>query len=245
VRLEPDVAILAPILAFIGQQLGKVLQMAFGWATVLLFGRVPQSKSLLLAGVSLAAIAWLVTLVGILIPAVGTFLLALAPIPKWIDEGWVRLAMLVLAVVLPVLVGLGGYFLIDKTERPRGLGLVIQLLRGYPYAALLALIVLMLIVVAPILKARTIIKRWEDAHIPIVVKPGGYDQVADDIESAVDSAGLDLDRARAPRILEVPSKLLGAAGGTSVRRLVPDRLIALKARTLEVKAWRFERGVER
>jgi hypothetical protein len=228
------VAILAPILAFVGQQLGRVMQMAFGWATVLLFGRVPQSKSLLLAGVALGAIAWLVALIGILLPAVGAFLLAFLPIPSWVDEGWVRLAMLALALLLPLLVGLGGFFLIDKPDRPHGTGVVVQLLRGYPYSALLALILLLLIVVAPIWKVRSIIKRWQDAHIPIVVKPGGYEQVATDIEAAVDAAGLDLGRAKAPVLLELPSKLLAAVGGASVRRLVPDRLVALKARDLEV-----------
>ncbi len=45
-------AILAPLIAFIGRQLGRLVQMVFGWATLMLFGRVPQSKQLLLAGVS-------------------------------------------------------------------------------------------------------------------------------------------------------------------------------------------------
>jgi hypothetical protein len=228
------VAILAPILAFIGQQIGRIVQMAFGWATVLLFGRVPQSKSLLLAGVALGAIAWVVALIGILVPSIGAFLLAFLPIPSWLDQGWVRLAMLALAVALPLLVGLGGYFLIDKADRPRGTGVVAQLLRGYPYSALLASILLLLIVVAPLWKVRSIVRRWEDAHIPIVVKPGGYDQVAADIEAAVDSAGLDLNPTKAPVLLELPSKLLAAVGGASVRRLVPDRLVALKAKDLEV-----------
>jgi hypothetical protein len=228
------VAILAPILAFIGQQLGRVVQMAFGWATVLLFGRVPQSKSLLLAGVALGAIAWVAALIGILVPTVGALLLAFLPIPGWVDQGLVRLAMLALAVVLPLAVGVGGYFLIDKADRPHGMGLIAQLLRGYPYSALLASILLLLIVVAPIWKVRSIVKRWEDAHIPIVVKPGGYAQVAIDIEAAVDAAGLDLNPSKAPVLLELPSKLLAAVGGASVRRLVPDRLVALKARDLEV-----------
>jgi hypothetical protein len=35
----------------------------------------------------------------------------------------------------------------------------------------LAVVIIFLLVVAPIFKLRTIIKRWEDAHIPIVVKP--------------------------------------------------------------------------
>jgi len=228
------VVILAPILAFLGQQIGRLAQMAFGWATVMLFGRVPQSKSLLLAGVALGSIGWVVALIGILIPAIGVLLLAMVPIPRWLDQGWIRLAMLLLAILLPLLVGLGGYFLIDKAQRPHGMAIASQLIRGYPYAALLAAVLLLLIVIAPIGKLRSIAKRWQDAHIPIMVKPGGYDQVAADIEAAVDGAGLDLSRTRASAVLELPSKLLALVGGASVRRLVPDRLIALKAKDLEV-----------
>ena len=55
-----------------------------------------------------------------------------------------------------------------------------------------------------------------------------------ELESAVDAAGLNLEQARAPRVLEAPSRLLAVVGGESVRRLVPDRLVMLKAPSLEV-----------
>ena len=45
--------ILTPLVAFVGRFTGKILNMAFGWASTLLFGRVPQSKQLLLSGISL------------------------------------------------------------------------------------------------------------------------------------------------------------------------------------------------
>ena len=109
-----------------------------------------------------------------------------------------------------------------------------QVLRGYPYAAVLAVVILFLLVVAPSFKVRAIAKRWEDAHIPIIVKPGGYEQVAGELEAAVDAAGLNLERTRAPRVLEAPSRLLALVGGESVRRLVPDQLVMLKAPSLEV-----------
>ena len=209
--------------------------MAFGWATILLFGRVPQRKQLLLAGVALGSILWVVTLVGVLVPDVGAFLMALIPAPDFINEDWIRLAMLVLAVLLPLAVGAGGLLLMDPADRPAGIGgKAAQVLRGYPYAAVLSLVILFLLVVAPIFKLRTIIKRWEDAHIPIVIKPDGYEQVACELEAAVDGAGLELTRARAPRVLEAPSRLLAMVGGESVRRLVPDRLVMLQAPALEV-----------
>ena len=228
-------ALLAPLFAFIGRQVGRIVQMAFGWATILLFGRVPQRKQLLLAGVALGSILWVVTLIGVLVPDVGAWLIAFVPAPDFIDEGWIRLAMLVLAIVLPMAVGAGGLMLMDAADRPKGLGgKAVQVLRGYPYAAILSLVILFLLVVAPIFKLRTIIKRWEDAHIPIVVKPDGYDQVVSDLEAAVDGSGLDLSRARAPRVLEAPSRLLAAVGGASVRRLVPERIVMLRAKDIEV-----------
>ena len=67
--------------------------------------------------------------------------------------------------------------LMDEADRPEGIGgKAVQVLRGYPYAAVLSLVILFLLVVAPIFKLRTIIKRWEDAHIPIVIKPDRYEQ---------------------------------------------------------------------
>jgi hypothetical protein len=228
-------AILAPLIAFIGRQVGRIVQMAFGWATVMLFGRVPQSKQLLLALVALGSIAWVVALIGVAFPDVGAFLIAFIPRPDFIDEGWIRLAMLILAIVLPIVVGIGGLMLMDPEDRPTGIGgKVVQVLRGYPYAAVLALVILFLIIVAPIFKIRTVIRRWEDAHIPIVVQPGRYEKVAADLEHALDSAGLNLARGRAPRVLEMPSKLLSAVGGASVRRLVPDRIVMLRGQGLEV-----------
>ena len=228
-------ALFAPLLAFIGRQVGRIVQMAFGWATVLLFGRVPQRKQLLLAGVALGSILWVVTLVGVLLPDVGAWLIAFVPAPDFVDEGLIRLVMLVLALLLPLAVGAGGLMLMDPGDRPAGIGgKAVQVLRGYPYAAVLSLVILFLLFVAPIFKLRTIIKRWEDAHIPIVTKPDAYDRVAGDLEAAVDAAGLDLTRARAPRVLEAPSRLLATVGGKSVRRLVPDRIVMLRAASLEV-----------
>ncbi|HVM24486.1 MAG TPA: hypothetical protein VM253_03705 [Candidatus Limnocylindrales bacterium] len=228
-------ALIAPLIAFIGRQVGRIVQMAFGWASILLFGRVPQDKQLLLAGVALGSVLWVVALVGVLLPNVGAFLVAAIPAPDFVDEGWIRLAMLVLAVLLPIGVGVAGLLLMHPDDRPKGIGGKIkQVLRGYPYAAVLAVVIVFLVIVAPIFKIRTIVKRWEDAHIPIVIKPGAYDQVAGELEQAVDAAGLELTRARAPRVLEVPSKLLAAVGGATVRRLVPDQVIMLKGRDIEV-----------
>ena len=227
-------ALIAPLFAFVGRFLGKFLNMAFGWASTLLFGRVPQSRQLLLSIVSLGSIVWVATLIGVIFPDFGEVLIGFIPLPDFIDDNWVRLAMLIAAVVLPILIGIGGLFLVDPADRPTGFGRVVQVLRGYPYAAVLALTLVLMLVVAPVRKLRSIFKRWEDAHIPMVVKPGGYERVADDIEHALDGAGFGIERAGAPRILEAPSKILAAVGGSAVRKLVPDRLLVLRNERLDV-----------
>ena len=115
-------AVLAPLIAFIGRQLGRLVQMVFGWATLMLFGRVPQSKQLLLAGVSAGALLWLVVLVGVAVPDFGAWLIAFVPAPDFVDEGWIRLGMLVLALALPLAIGAGGLMLMDPADRPEGIG---------------------------------------------------------------------------------------------------------------------------
>ncbi len=41
-------AVLQAVLALITRQAGRILNTVFGWATMLLFGKVPQDKQLLL-----------------------------------------------------------------------------------------------------------------------------------------------------------------------------------------------------
>src|SRR4029079_16647788 len=81
---------------------------------------------------------------------------------------------------------------------------------------------------------RSLYKRWTDAHIPIVVRPGGYEVMVHDLEEALDQAGLAVDRRPAPRVLSVPAHLVAAVAGGGVRALVPDRLTMLASPALEV-----------
>ena len=56
------------------------------------------------------------------VPDFGAWLIAFVPAPDFIDENWIRLAMLVLAVALPLAVGAGGLLLMDEADRPNGIG---------------------------------------------------------------------------------------------------------------------------
>jgi hypothetical protein len=221
-------AIIGGLFAALGRFAGKVVTMLLGWASVLLFGRVPHSKQSLLAFITLGSIAWVVTLVGVLVPDVGSFLLAAVPRPDFVPELWIRLTMLAIAIVLPLVIGFLTVLVLDEDRRPKGGALIVQVLRGYLYAPVLALSLVVLAGIALGRKLIALAKRKQDAHVAVIVKPGGYEQVVVDIERALDDAGVDVSRRKAPAALTIPPKLLAAVGGKAVAALVPDELVQLE-----------------
>jgi hypothetical protein len=226
-------AILAGIFGVLGRFVGKLLTAALGWASTLLFGRVPRDKQIILVLITFGSIAWVAMVLGVLFPDVGTYLLAFVPAPDYL-EPWIRLAMLAAAIVTPLLIGVATLFIQDKASRPSGMEAAKSVLRGYPLALVLAFVLVFLGVVAVARKARSMARRWSDAHVPIVVREGGYEQMVDDLEKALDDAGLDVARRPAPAIMAVPGKMLAAIAGGGVRALVPDQLVQLVGRDIEV-----------
>jgi len=214
------------VFAFIGRQLGRVLTLAFNWATILLFGRVPQNRQLYLSGMALTALLWPIVLVGVAFPSFATFVLAFFTVPDW-AKPWVRLAMLVLAIVLPLANGALSARLPDEDKRPQGRALITTILRGYPNSLALFLVLAWMMVVAPLGQIRALIKRWDSVHVPIAVKPGSYDTVVTDLAAALDRAGIRVQRRRAHWAYELPGKVLAVLGGETVRALVPTQLTEL------------------
>ena len=98
-------AILAALFAFGSRFVGKILTTALGWASTLLFGRVPQSRQFLLLGITFGSVIWMVLLIGVLLPDVGTALLLFIPPQDIVPEGVIRLLMLIGAIVLPAVLG--------------------------------------------------------------------------------------------------------------------------------------------
>jgi hypothetical protein len=227
-------AIIGGLFAAAGRFAGKIITMLLGWASVLLFGRVPQSKQTLLALITLGSLAWVVALIGVLVPDVGTVLLAAVPRPAFIQDLWVRLAMIAVAIVLPLGIGVLTVLVLDKDRRPTGGALFVQVLRGYLYAPVLAITLVVLAGIALWRKGSALAHRWQDANVAVIVKPGGYERVVTDVEAAIDDAGVDVTRTPAPAALTIPPKLLAAVGGAAVAALVPDELISLTAKDLSV-----------
>src|SRR6185312_6985362 len=98
-------AILAALFAFGSRFVGKILTTALGWASTMLFGRVPASRQFLLLGITFGSVIWVVLLIGVVFPDVGTFLLVFVPKQNVISDDTVRLIMLAGAVVAPAVIG--------------------------------------------------------------------------------------------------------------------------------------------
>lgn len=228
------VAIVGSVFAMLGRFGGRLLNSALGWATILLFGKVDGRRQTLLLVIALGSLAWVAAMAGVLWPTAGTFLLAFVPLPDFVDEDLVRLAMLGIAVLLPSLIGIAASFIVEPSARARGTRALGGVVRGYPFTFVLASTILILAVVALVRKARSLAKRWDAAHVPVIVQPGGYDQVLIDLQRVLARARHPVRPTPAPRLLSVPPRLLEAVAGRALGGLVPDRLTVLRGEQLEV-----------
>ena len=228
-------AILAGLLGFVGRFAGKVLTTTLGWASTLLFGRVPADRQIVLALITFGSVVWAALAIGVVLPYVGAFLVAAVPAPGIVDGGLAPAGDADRRAG-----GAGGRrrrARSSSSSRPSGRrarAIAGQVLRGYPLSAALAVTLVLLALVGIARFVHHLARRWTDAHVAVVVRPGGYERVVADLERALDDAGLAVDRRPAPAVLAVPGRMLGSIAGPGVRSLVPDKLVQLAGAGLEV-----------
>lgn len=226
--------ILISFFGFAGRIAGDLLTSALGWASSLLFGRVPRSHQIFVVLMMAGSFTWLLLVLGLLVPSVAAFLLSSTPHPPFVDQAWLGFALLLGVIVLPLGVGIAGSLVPASGERPAGLALVRELARGYLLAPLVSGLLLFLAGVGIARKIRSRRHGWSDVHVPIVVKPGGYDQMVLDLQEALAGADVPTTAQDAPWVLTLPARLLDAVAGAKVRTLRPDRLVELKGPNLRI-----------
>jgi hypothetical protein len=209
--------------------------MAFGWATVMIFGKVPQDRQIYLSVIAFGSVAWIVAVLGIIFPSFATFLLTFVPLPYWVGRAWVRLATLAAAIVIPLVVGFVATRMLDPADRPKGVSaLAVEVVKGYPYTLALAITLIMMTVLAPVMKVRTLMKRWSTRHIPVIVESEDYLDVVAEVEKALDTGGFPVERRQASWMLRYPTRVLTTLAGGAVDDLVADRLTSLESDRIEV-----------
>ena len=91
------VVIFSALFTTLQRLMGDVATTTVGWATVLLFGRVPQAQQRLLALITLGSLLWLLTVVCVVVPSAGGFVISLVPRPGFVLDAWLQAGILVLA----------------------------------------------------------------------------------------------------------------------------------------------------
>ena len=226
-------AILAALFAFGSRFVGKILTTALGWASTLLFGRVPAKRQYLLLGITFGSVIWIVLLAGVVFPDIGTFLLVFVPDQDLIPEDVIRLIMLAGAAIVPTVIGGLTLMLaspVDRSAKRMGE----SVLRGYPLTVLLAVLLIFLAGLAIVRKAQSLAKGWTDAHVPMAIEPGKYDEVASDLDQALETAGLEVAPKTASAAMSKPAKWLAAVAGGSAGVLVPEKMIQLDGKDLDI-----------
>ena len=225
-------AILAALFAFGSRFVGKILTTALGWASTLLFGRVPASRQYLLLGITFGSVIWIVLLIGVLIPDVGVFLLAFVPEQDIVPQDVLRVIMLVAALIVPGVIGALTMMLSAGDRSSRRIAESVA--RGYPLTVLLSVLLVFLAGLAIVRKAQSLARGRTDAHVPLVIEPGKYDEVASDLDRALEAAGLVVEPRSAPAVMSKPAKWLASVAGSSASSLVPEKLIQLDGKDLEI-----------
>jgi hypothetical protein len=228
------VVVIQALIAALARSAGRILNTALAWATVMIFGKVPDDRQIYLSVLTFASLGWIAVVLGIVVPSVGMFLLSFVTLPDWVDRTWVRLAMLIAALVLPGVVGAVALLLKDSEERPRGAARVKAILKGYPFTLGLAVTLVLMTVFAPILKLQTIGRRWTSQHVPMLVESEHYDAVVEHVQRALATAGWKTERHPASWMLRLPTRVLTWLAGGSIDTLVAERLATLRSAVIEV-----------
>lgn len=227
-------AMIISVFGIAGRWAGDLLTSALGWASSLLFGRVPRSHQVFLVLMMALSILWSLSVLGVLVPSVQSLFLAGTPHPPFVNLVWLAFVLLVGVAILPLGVGLAGYLVPASGERQGGAGVPREIARGYLLAPVISGLLVFLAAVGIARKIRSKRHGWADVHVPIVVKPDGYDTMVRDLNAALDSAGLSVVAEEAPWVLTLPARVLTAVAGGNVQKLRPDRLMTLNGRDLRV-----------
>ena len=225
-------AILQALISYLGKSAGKALNAIFGWAVLALFGTTSPKEQTLLSAVVAAAAAWPILLLGVIVPKIALLVVAFIPMGKSVPSAWLRIIWIALAILVPIVVG--------SVVAKRGSDQHMpepgwkKFLRGFPVTLALACAFLLMLVVAPILRIVTVLRRREIVRIPALmdkrVTASSMAALADELERN----DIRVQAARPPWYQTAPSRILLKIGGRPFASMASEHVEYRRNRELEV-----------
>jgi hypothetical protein len=225
-------AILTALFTFLGKQLSTVLRAILGWSVSALFGRLSNTRATILSGLLVASLFWPVLLLGVFFPAVSAWVFALLPLQKWFGAGVVRTGSVVLALVLPMIIGLVVHSVAPASTKKRNL--LVTVLGGYPLTIGFAAACLITAVLVPAAKVVSMIHGWDDAHVYVQAKKGRYAAVLDELVKACAAAGVPVAIEPMPRSMDAATRVLKIFARGTLSPLMTEDAKRLKGKDIEV-----------
>ena len=222
-------AVLSLILSFLVKKLSDILQVIFGWSVTALFGRLPGKKQIAVTVALVVSIAWPVFLVGLAVPKVAGYVLAFAPLEKWVSSSTLRIVWGALAFLAPLLVGT----LVQWAAPVARGGMLRGLLNGYPLALGFFVAFVVTAVSVPLIKLASILRGWNDEHVYIQPRNGKYRAVVHDLAEAFARAGFVATVEKPPRSMTLATSALRILAHGAVQPIVADELLRVRAKNVE------------
>jgi hypothetical protein len=215
-------AVLQALISLIGRSAGKILNAVFGWAVRALFGSTSGAEQTLLTGLVAGAAVWPLLLGGIAFPRVAAFALAFVPIPDTTPDWIIRAVWIALALAVPVVLGV---VLAAKQppDAPRE-SFAMRAARGFPLTLGIAIAFWISFVAVPLQRVATLVRRHEDAYVPLVTTRDAYGETAERVCKVLGQAGYALAPREPSWWVRAPMTALRKLGGAAMRGYVPERL---------------------
>jgi hypothetical protein len=191
------------LIALLRRSAGKVIESIFGWAVAALFGEVKKDEKTALSAAVAGVAIWPILLAGVAVPRLAAFVLAFVPLPKSTPALLLRIGWAVLALLVPIAVGL----ILQRREGLRHWG-VRQLAAGFPISAGLSAAFLLAFVALPFQKLGAAMRGESEEHVTLIVEEGSLEEVASDLRKALDEDGLAVEPAPAPWLARAIAAIL-------------------------------------
>ena len=225
-------AILQALISLITKSAGKILNAAFGWAVLALFGRTTPKEQTLLSAVVAAAAAWPLLVVGIAFPKAMLFVVSFVPLSKSVPSLALRIVWIALALFVPLIVGSMIAARAPKDALPESS--LKRLLRGFQVTFALAVAFVLMLVLAPGMKIVNALKGRKDVRLPALVQEGAGGEFMSAFVAALALHHIELRPGDPPWHMTAPASLLKKLGGRAFANFGGERPEYRVAAELEV-----------